>query len=547
MESFVNNARQFGMRVKEAWDNLSLNQKVLFGGAALLIVAALVTLAVSSNQGTPYEVLYTELDKKDAAQILTKLDEEKISYKLENGGTTILVPPDVKDKTRLQLASENLPHGETGFELFQESNFGETQTDKKVKYQMALQGELARTIQAIDKIKAAKVNLALPEPTLFSDNEELPKASVIINTKEGVKLTAKEVQGIINLVANSVDKLTKENVVIVDQNGNLVSDIDNQPDEAADATKIMKIQMDMKKQYEREKQDAIQSMLDKSLGKDNSVVRVNVELNFDDEEQKEEKYTHDPDGPFVRSEEVKKESGTETTTATPAIPGTDNNIPQYQEVNNQGTVSTYDKSSIIRNYEINKTETLTDFARGEVKYDYLTVAVLVNSRGTAQAKLGDTEEQKVEKIRNIVATASGLRENRANETVRLEDNISVAFVDFITEPATAPPSGTMDKILKSPLTPWIMALLALAIALLVWALMKRREKMIMLQQQAEEEARESEYETIVGEEIKLEDLIDAGLSPEEKEKRRIREEIDRIISDQPEIAAQVLKTWLAEE
>jgi flagellar M-ring protein FliF len=108
------------------------------------------------------------------------LDEDKISYELENGGTTILVPPDVKDKTRLQLASETLPRGETGFELFQESNFGETQTDKKVKYQMALQGELARTIQALDKIKAAKVNLALPEPTLFSDNEEEPKASVLL-------------------------------------------------------------------------------------------------------------------------------------------------------------------------------------------------------------------------------------------------------------------------------------------------------------------------------------------------------------------------------
>jgi flagellar M-ring protein FliF len=107
----------------------------------------------------------------------------------------------------------------------------------------------------------------------------------------------------------------------------------------------------------------------------------------------------------------------------------------------------------------------------------------------------------------------------------------VAFVDFITEPAAAPPTG-MDKILQSPLTPWITALLVLALALLAWALMKRREKMIMMRQRAEQEAEESAYEAIVAEEIKVEDLIDAGLSPEEKEKRRIREEIDRIINEE---------------
>ncbi|MEN6348090.1 MAG: flagellar basal-body MS-ring/collar protein FliF [Syntrophomonas sp.] len=546
METFVNNAKQLAARVKEAWAKLSLNQKVLFGGVALLIVAALVTLTVSSsNQGTPYDVLYTELDKKDAAQIVAKLDEAKTPYELQNDGTTILVPPEVKDKTRLQLASENLPRGETGFELFQETNFGETQTDKKVKYQMALQGELARTIQGLDKVKAAKVNLALPEETLFSDNEELPKASVVVNTKDNEKLTPKEIQGIINLVANSVDKLTKENVVIVDQNGNLVSDIDNQPNETIDVTEMMKFQMEMKKQYEKEKQEAIQSMLDQSLGKNNSVVRVNVELDFNDKEQKAEQYTHDPDGPFIRSEELKKESGTNTTTANTAVPGTDTNIPQYQEANNQNGVSSYDKSSTIRNYEINKTETTTKLSQGDVKYDYLTVAVLVNSRGTEQAKLGDTEEAKVEKIRNIVATACGLRENRNNETVKLEDNISVAFVDFVTKPAPAQATGTMDKILESPLTPWLMALLIIAIALLVWALMKRRERLILRAKQ--EEAEQPEFEEIVGEEIKVEDLIDAGLSPEEKERRRIREEIDRIISEEPEIAAQVLKTWLAED
>ncbi|MDD3023431.1 MAG: flagellar basal-body MS-ring/collar protein FliF [Syntrophomonadaceae bacterium] len=546
METFTNNVRQTGVRIREAWTKLGLNQKVLFGAAALLIIAAVVILALSVGQETAYEVLYTELDKKDAAQIIAKLDEDKIPYKLENSGTTILVSPVNKDKTRLQLASENLPRGETGFELFQESQFGETQTDKKVKYQMALQGELARSIQSLDKVKAAKVNLALAEETLYSDDEVLPKASVVVNTKEGEKLAPKEIQGIINLVANSVEKLTPENVVIVDQDGNLISE--NLPDTQGDATAIMKVQLEIKKQYEKEKQEAIQSMLDKSLGKENSVVRVNVDLNFDDQEQKDEKYTHDDKGTFVRSEEIKKESGTETTTNNAAVPGTDTNIPQYQEVDTEGTgVSSYDKSSKIKNYELNKTETSTKMAQGDVKYDYLTVAVLVNNKGTENAKIGETEEAKVEKIRNIVATACGLRENRDNESVRLEDNISVAFVDFITEPVPATTVGTMDKVMQSPLTPWIIALLAIAIGLLVWLLMKRRQAMLDQQRAEEEAARIAEYESIVDEEIRVEDLIDAGLSTEEKERRRIKEEIDRIINDNPEIAAQALRAWLSDE
>lgn len=546
METFVNNVRQTGVRIKEAWTKLSLNQKVLFGAAALLIAAAAVILAFTAGSETPYDVLYTELDKKDAAQIIAILDEGKIPYELEDSGTTILVSPEVKDKTRLQLASENLPRGETGFELFQESSFGETQTDKKVKYQMALQGELARSIQSLDKVKAAKVNLALPEPTLYSDNEELPKASVVVNTKEGEKLTPKEIQGIINLVANSVENLTTENVVIVDQGGNLVSD--NLPDPEGDATAIMKIQMEIKKQFEKEKQEAIQSMLDKSLGKDNSVVRVNADLNFDDQEQMDEKYTHDDKGPFVRSEEIKKDSGEGTTTNNAAVPGTDTNIPQYQEADTGTGTYSYDKSSKIRNYELNKTETSTKMAQGEVKYDYLTVAVLVNNKGTENANIGDTEEAKVEKIRNIVATACGLRENRDNETVRLEDNISVAFVDFITEPVPVSSQGTMDKVMQSPYTPWIIALLAVAIGLLVWVLMKRRQA-IIARQKAEEEAAlaAAGFESIVEEEIRVEDLIDAGLSAEEKEKRRIKEEIERIIDEQPETAAQALRAWLSDE
>jgi len=543
MDKYLDKLKQAGAKIGEFWARFSLSQKIIFAGAALLIAIASVVLIVGSTQA-PYEVLYTELAEKDASAITAKLDEYKTPYKLENNGTTILVPTAVKYQTRLKLAGANLPAGVAGLEIFQANNFGETQTDKKVKYQMAMQGELARTIQSLDKVKAARVHLVLPEKTLYSDKEEPASASVAITTKEGAKLSVNEIQGIINLIANSVEGLDPKKVVIVDHNGNLISD--NLP-EKGNQTETLQNQLSLKREFEKEKQAAIQSMLDQALGPNNSVVRVSAELNFNNKEEKTELYTHDPDGPFTRSEHIVKESGTEVKQNTAGVPGTDTNIQQYTQVNtNTGTTSTTDKSDVTKNYEINKNEAVTQYAAGEAKYDYVTVAVLVNSAATAQSKLGNTDEEKISKIRNIAATACGLRENRPNETVSLKDNISVAFIDFYSEPLPETTQlTTVQKILKSPLTPFAFALLGALIAALVWWLMQRRKKQEMLEM--EEIEAEAAFDQTVGEEISVSALLERTMTPEEKERQKIREEIERLIEESPENAAQVLKTWLLEE
>ncbi|HBQ86201.1 MAG TPA: flagellar M-ring protein FliF [Syntrophomonas sp.] len=213
MDKLLNNFRQLGSRARDIWSRLSLNQKVLFGGAALMIVIAVAVLAFNSRQ-VQYEVLYNDLSEKDAAAIVDQLNENKTPYKLEENGATILVPSEVKYQTRLKMAGENLPQGQAGFELFQQNNFAETQSDKKVKYQEALQGELARTIQSLGKIKAARVHLVLPEPSLYSDKEEQPSASIAITTKDNETLTPQEVKGIVHLVANSVENLDPQNIVL---------------------------------------------------------------------------------------------------------------------------------------------------------------------------------------------------------------------------------------------------------------------------------------------------------------------------------------------
>ncbi len=244
------------------------------------------------------------------------------------------------------------------------------------------------------------------------------------------------------------------------------------------------------------------------------------------------------------SEHIIKDSGTETKTAQPGIPGTDNNIPQYEEVNTEAGTSTWDKSDKTVNYDINKTQTTTRFSLGDVQYDYLTVSVFVNRAGTENANIGEDEEEKIEKVRNIVATACGLRENRENENVRLQDNISVAFIDFYTEPEpSAGPQGALQRFAASPYAPWIMALLATMLVLLIWLLLKRRGQKTA---ELEPEAADG-FETLVEENINMADIIDQNLTPEEKERQRIRAEVDKIIDENPENAAQVIKVWLLED
>ena len=529
--------KQLGTKLKESWSNLSLNQKVIGSGAMLLVVIAFIILLLNRTSVQPMEVLYADLIQKDAAAIVAKLEEERIPYQLEDGGTTILVPANTKYTTRLKLAAENLPQGQAGLELFRETSFGETQMDKRVKYQEALQGELARTIQSLDKVKAANVILAMPEETLFSDDEEPTKASVVIRTEDNQVLNSREVQGIINLVSNSVKGLTPENVVIVDQYGNLVSD--NMFLDSQNVTNQVEAQMLIKRSFEKEKEKAIQTMLDKTLGQDNSVVRVHADLIFDSREQRDERYFHDEEGPFIRSESTTEESSSQTNVEPVGIPGTDTNIPEYLEVPNTQGESTYEKETRDINYELNRTETITKFSLGDVDYNYLTVSVLVNRSSPQQESLGDTEEERIQKIRNIVASATGVREN-GNNGISLEDQISVAFIDFYTEPMPEPESTMVSHLLQSPYFPVLIALMALMLLIIMVLLLRKRSA-------GEMGETESGFETIAEEELRLEDLIDKTLTPEERERQRIRQEVERFIEDNPEDAVQVVRVWLSED
>ena len=174
---------------------------------------------------TPYVTAFSNLESKDAVTIVAELERLKTPYKLADGGTSIRVPEDQVDTSRINILGGDLPlKGAVGFELFNKTDMGLTEFAQKINYQRALQGELARTIMSLDEIESARVHLSLPEAGIFERDKRVAKASVTVSTKLGGDIDRKVVHGIQKLVASAVPELDPANVAILDARGELLSD-----------------------------------------------------------------------------------------------------------------------------------------------------------------------------------------------------------------------------------------------------------------------------------------------------------------------------------
>jgi flagellar M-ring protein FliF len=206
---------------------------------------------------TSYMPLFSDLRPADAASIVSVLDREKVPYRLANGGATILVPEDVVDSTRLNVMSQDVPlKGTVGFELFNKSDMGITDFAQKINYQRALQGELERTIMALDHVDTARVHLSLGEDRLFREDRVPPKASVIVRMAKDAKLVDNEAKGIKRLVAAAVPGLDAANVVILDEDGNVVGDAEPARS-TADAAPQVQEQRAVEEYYEARIREAL--------------------------------------------------------------------------------------------------------------------------------------------------------------------------------------------------------------------------------------------------------------------------------------------------
>src|SRR3989454_5421082 len=244
-----------------------------------------------------YRPLFTNLAERDASAIVEALRAEKVPFRLEDGGRAILVPAERLYELRLALASHGLPGGGgVGFELFDRQTLGQTDFLQRLNYQRALQGELGRTIGQLGGVEAARVHLALPERSLFVAEDRRPSASVVVKLVQGRTLSAAQIDGIVHLVAASVEGLQPEAVTVVDEAGRILTS-DRRGAEAAGTSNAP---LEIQQAVERGAEERIESMLGAVVGRDKVVARVAASLDFSRVERTEE--TYDPDRTAIRTQ-----------------------------------------------------------------------------------------------------------------------------------------------------------------------------------------------------------------------------------------------------
>ncbi len=350
--------------------NLSIGKRVTLLAALGVILAGMATLIILASRDT-WAPVYTNLEPEDAAVIVEKLQENQIPYLLAPGGRTVLVPPDVRDQARLILAKEKvLPGSGVGFlDLFGKPELGETEFQQNVKFRAAQEGELARLITRIRDIKTAKVSLALPKKTVFTDTQQKATAAVSLETIGS--MSKGQIDTVIHLVASAVEGLDTRYVRVTDQNGILLSRGFSEDSLSGK----MNENYSYKRRFEAELEAKILSQLEPVVGDERVEVRVFADIEFDRQTIREELV--DPDQVVVISEQ----SINETSTGSRSIPvgpaGVSSNLPEATG-REAATVSDFGKVHSTKNSEVSRSHIVREPAAGRVSR--ISVSILLDDR-----------------------------------------------------------------------------------------------------------------------------------------------------------------------
>ena len=488
-------------QISQIYQKLSLKQKIVAASSIVLVVAFLVflTLYKSKNENfAGYSVLFENISPSDSALILDQLNKDGIKYKLANEGT-ILVPTSDVYKERIAVATLGIPkESKIGFEIFDKQEFGATDAEQRVKFQRALEGELARTIESLSSIQKATVRIAIPKESVFTERQALPTASIVVELKPGVSLNAKQIFGIKNLVAASVTNLSTENVKIVNQDGVALGDEDGEFDSDAIAQQIR-----YKREFENNYEQKIVNVLAPIVGgADKVVAKVNIDFDFDKKDTKSEVY--DPNN-VVRSEsniEEKRQGSAPNEVG--GVPGAVSNIGPVQGLDDSTLKEQYNKSSQQTNYEISKK--VTNVKGQFASINRVSAAVVIDGlyqskkdsdgKPTGELEFAPLTKEQRESITNLIKQSIGYNQNRGDE-------VSLDNFEFKTGKDISA-SEKMDGFVNNYVVPFMPLLKYIFVALLLYIFYKK--VIVPFMQKMLEETKEEEEQVQDG----LEDIeVDA--------------------------------------
>ena len=386
------------------FNRLSFQQRILIGGIVIVTVVLLGFVVFIFNEPS-YSTLYTNLSPEDAANVVDQLGTQKVPYKIDDNGRTIKVPKDKVQEVRLVLAGKGIPNsGIIGYEIFDKNTMGMSEFMQKLNFKRALEGEIAKTIMQQKGVEGARVHIVFPEKSIFKNEQKDPTASVVLKLGTGVNLSHQNINAISYLVASSVEGLKPGKVNIIDTEGRLLSREDDESMFAGGSSK----QYELKSSVENYLANKAQNIIDNVLGYGNSVIKVNVDLDFKQVEKSMELW--DPESEVTISETTVKSQSAGTT------------ITDSNSVANE---------NVTTNYEFSKTYEKVIEGAGNIKR--ITVAAVINGIPT-QTKNGDVTEtvyqprsdEELRKLERIISQSVGLDISR-------KDEISIVSIPFETK------------------------------------------------------------------------------------------------------------------
>lgn len=522
--------------------------------AALAIGAVTLGLMIALiawSQKPTFQVLFSGLTNEDAGKIVEKLRTSKVPYKLDSGGSTILVPAEKVYDTRLAIAGEGLLSGGTvGFEIFDTPKLGMTDFVQTLNYQRAIQGELSRTIQAMAGVEKARVHIVIPKRSVFSEREELPSASVVVSLKSGRGLPEGQVAAISQLISGSVPGLSPDRVSVIDNKGLLLSKAKTGSGEDGGTAEAVTAQ----RSIESDLSERARAILEKTVGQGRVVVRISANVEQKRMESTEEKY--DPDTVVVRSEQRVQERATGASSTPSGVPGTPSNTPSGSgapataaAVGGAGTPSNSQKTNETINYEISRTISKTSSPITTIKR--ITVAVLVDgSYKTVKDDKGEETSTYVARTTEELAGYDRLVKNAVGFDTTRGDSVEIVSAPFQISDA---PIATAEKApMALPTLPPTYVPIAQYIAAIILVLMLIlfvvRPLMSSIFAPAQMPVTASgEYvstASLVADRASAGEIAGAGSRPALPPS--LQEDVSSLAQREPQRAAQAIKLWLVQ-
>ena len=400
--------------------------------AALIGFFAFVIMRVTTPQMT---TLFTDLSAEDSSGIIKDLERQAIPYELRNDGAVIMVPKDKVTRLRMKLAEAGLPKGGgVGYEIFDKSDaLGTTSFVQNINHLRALEGELARTIRAIDRIQAARVHLVLPERPLFSRETPEPSASIVVRVRGA--LEPQQIKAIRHLVSSAVSGLKPQRVSIVDESGQLLADgATGDNDNAAGD--------DRRAGFEKRMRSEVEAIVSSVVGAGRARVQLSADFDYNRITQTSDRF--DPEGRVLRSSQTREESS--ATAETNGQVTVNNELPGNPRGPDNATPARDQskKTEETNNYEISHTTKTEVTEAGRV--NRISVAVLVDGSYAKNDKgemvYQERSKEQLDRIAALVRSAIGFDQKRG-------DQVEVVNLKFAEAPAVAPvaePAGLFGML-----------------------------------------------------------------------------------------------------